>query len=65
MQMCNENQTAYITKDAFPEDETVWGKFDTRFALLLKTPDLRLLSRQGIAYTIDPNYEVEAREYLG
>jgi hypothetical protein len=48
-------------QDAFPDDDIVWGLF----ILLIESNENSSLRRIGIAYTIDPVYEAEVRDYLG
>jgi hypothetical protein len=51
----------YHLQDAFPLEDVVWGRLASEFA---PVPSLTPIGI-GIAYTIDPAYEAEVRDYLG
>ena len=50
-------------QDAFPNDDIVWGPFFLLNQSIKKSHFS--IRRIGIAYTIDPVYEAEVRDYLG
>jgi hypothetical protein len=47
-------------KDPFPNEDVVWGE-----STLVPLLPVGLPIREGIAYTIDPAYAAEVRDYLG
>jgi hypothetical protein len=52
-------------QDAFPDDDIVWGLFFLFDQFNFFKFAHFSLRRIGIAYTIDPVYEAEVRDYLG
>ncbi|KAF4566528.1 hypothetical protein EYR36_011959 [Pleurotus pulmonarius] len=57
-----EDWDLFSSSDPFPNDDTVWGEPD--LSVRLDGLLLSLLLVQGIAYTIDPVYVAEVRDYL-
>ena len=48
-------------QDAFPHEDVVWGQHPPSFVHIVSCNAFN----PGIAYTIDPAYESEVRDYLG
>jgi len=47
-------------QDVFPHEDVVWGVLTLFLTQSISSP-----ASAGIAYTIDPAYEAEVRDYLG
>ena len=52
----------HSSKDPFPEDDIVWG---IQLPFLTTEQYIWYEYFEGVAYTIDPIYEAEVRDYLG